>query len=97
MEEFINHIKEQREIEESNSSDVEQIVQSAFFIQLIDFKNKFEEKRLFIEELMMEGDFYIAKCHIATLGNELAKLYEAVEDIEMNDDEDCGCNDKKKE
>jgi len=96
MEEFINHIKEQREIEDSNYSDGEQVIKSAFFLQLIEFKNEFDKKRLIIEELMMEGDFYITKCQIASLGNELAKLYEVVEDIEMNDDEDCGCNDKEK-
>ena len=97
MENFINHIKEDRDIKISNSTNAPGSVSIPFFIHLENFNKLVNEKKKLIEELMLDGDFYIVKCHLASLGNELAELYENLEEVEANDDEDCGCNDKKEE
>jgi hypothetical protein len=91
MENFIKHIKEQRDNENSVSQSGPAPAEVPFFIKLENFKKEVGLRRSWIEEFMLDGDYDIPKRHLAYLGNELSKLYEQLEVIEEKEKEDCNC------
>jgi len=90
MENFIKHIKEQRDIDNSTSQNGP-ATEVPYFIQLEKFKKEVALRRSWIEEFMLDGEYEIPKGHLAWMGNELARLYENLEAIEKKEKEDCDC------
>lgn len=90
MESFIKHIREKREIENSVTSSGAPAAEPSFMIKLMSFKKETDQAIKWIEEHVLDGNYEIARRHIASLGNQLSKLYECTEEMEKKD-EDCGC------
>ena len=91
MENFIKHIKEQREDEMSVTTDGPSPVDVPFFIKLGNFKKEVGIRMGWIEEFMLDGNYEVPKGHLAWIGNELSKLYESLEVIEKEENEFCDC------
>lgn len=87
MESFINHIKAQQKLQENSGVDMS----VPYFIRLGQFEKSVEFRRKQIEELMLNGDYDIAKEHLAIIGRKLFYLYKKMEELEKEEKKDCGC------
>lgn len=75
-------------IERINTLSTENSEETSVFLILENFKKSFPILKYDIEESLLSGNYSDAKNHIVWMGNELSKLYEKVDEMELND---CDC------
>lgn len=88
MENFIKHIQLlKNEIEQEGIEKTD----NPYFIQLGNFEKSVNFRRKEIEEVMLDGNYDVARQHLVVLGRKLSDLYENTFKLEEEDKKNCNC------
>jgi hypothetical protein len=88
MENFVNHIQTLKD--EIENEGIEKI-DNPYFISLGNFEKSVEFRRKQVEEAMLDGNYDVARLHLAILGRKLSELYERTIVLEEEEKKNCNC------